>query len=113
MADNASLRNRAYWTWLLLADLASRGSASTIHDSNWLGRITYSALAARVGGTAAEVGPTVLEEIASYCEQEGLPPLTGLVVGKDSGKPGTGFRQPDQVPAVYTFRWERVENPFA
>ncbi len=54
----------------------------------------------------------MLEEIASYCEQESLPPLTGLVVGKDSGKPGSGFRQPDQIPAIYTFRWERVENPF-
>ena len=112
MTNDTSLRKRAYLTWLLLADLAARGSDSTAYGSAWPGRITYSSLAERVGGTAAEIGPTVLEEIASYCEQEGLPPLTGLVVGKDSGKPGAGFRQPDQIPAVYTFRWERVENPF-
>ncbi len=113
MTSDPTIRSRAFWTWLLLSDLAARGSDSTAYDRNWPGRITYSALAARVGGTAAEIGPTVLEEIASYCEQGKLPPLSGLVVGKDSGKPGAGFRQPDQLPDIYTFKWERVDNPFA
>ena len=109
MPDNA---NRAYWTWLLLTDLAARGSGSIAYGGKWPGRITYGALTDRVGGTAVSIGPTVLEMIASHCEQEGLPPLSGLVVNNDTGAPGDGFRRPDQIPAIYTFRWERVENPF-
>ncbi len=39
MTDNAS---RAYWTWLLLTDLAARGGGSTAYGGDWPGRITYS-----------------------------------------------------------------------
>ena len=112
MTASVAQRARAFWTWLILSDLASRGRGSTAYG-DLPGRITYTELARRVGGAAVEIGPNVLELIASDCEERNLPPLTGLVVSKATGKPSDGFRQPDRIPAIYTFRWERVANPFA
>ncbi len=112
MSDNSITDTRAFWTWVLLADLAARGRESTVYGQ-YPGRITYKELTERVGGAPINIGPTVLELIATHCEQEGLPPLTGLVVSGDTGKPSGGFRHPQEIPSIYTFKWERVENPFA
>jgi hypothetical protein len=43
-----------------------------------------------IGVPSAGLGQ-LLEPIPSYCLSEGLPPLTILVVQKDSGMPGSGF----------------------
>lgn len=112
MATSNSHRTRAYWTWLLLTDLAARGETAATYGS-YPGRITYQELTDRVGGMPVEIGPNVLELIASHCEQVDLPPLTGLVVNGATGKPGDKFRHPDQIPSIYTFKWERVGNPFS
>ena len=95
----------------MLTDLATRGRDSTDYGQ-FAGRITYTELTDRVGGAPVSIGPTILELIASHCEQEGLPPLTGLVVSATTGTPSSGFRHPEEIPSIYTFRWERVENPF-
>ncbi len=112
MADKSTTEARAFWTWLLLTDLAARGRESAAYGQ-YPGRITYKELTDRVGGAPINIGPTVLELIASRCEQEGLPPLTGLVVSGDTGKPGGGFRHPRQIDDIYTFKWERIDNPFS
>ncbi len=43
-----------------------------------------------IGVPTAGLGQ-LLEPIQSYCLLEGLPPLTILVVQKESGLPGVGF----------------------
>lgn len=59
--------------------------------------LTYSILADHIGmgpGTLAEV----LGCIMHYCAQKNLPPLTVLVVNKDTGLPGAGLRTLEDLP---------------
>ena len=53
----------------------------------------------------------VLAPIQDYCWENNLPKLTALVVNKDSGKPGAGFKG-GEIDEVYAFNWETIENPF-
>ena len=56
--------------------------------------MTYEEIAVVVGwrpGAGRAVGRWILEPIRAYCESNGLPPLTSLVVKKGSGKPGRGL----------------------
>lgn len=103
---------RAFWTWLLLTDLAARGRTSRPYGGQYPGRVTYQELADLVGGSPVEIGGNVLELVQEHCEEQGYPPLTGLVVSSTTGDPSRGFRHPSAKPAIYTFRWERVANPF-
>ena len=52
--------------------------------------LTYGILSKLIGVPTAGLGQ-LLEPIQSYCLLEGLPPLTILVVQKESGLPGVGF----------------------
>jgi len=55
--------------------------------------VTYEILSELMYGKKAPgVLNSVLGHVAYYCEDNGLPPLTVLVVGESSGIPGEGFR---------------------
>jgi len=57
--------------------------------------------------------------IQDHCLQEGLEPLSILVVGKSGGMPGAGFiawdigNLEEGLARVHQFHWHRVVNPFA
>jgi hypothetical protein len=53
--------------------------------------LTYSLLSDLIGMGPGTLAP-VLGLIMKYCHSEGLPPLTVLVVNKDTGLPGAGLR---------------------
>ena len=56
----------------------------------------------------------MLELIMNHCISSGLPPLTGLVVLKETGVPGDGFplELTPRISDIYTFDWTTLENPF-
>ncbi len=61
---------------------------------------------------------TALDPVLRYCQENGLPPLTALVVSKYSGVPGGGStRQYFDVPRVqrkvYAFDWHAIYPPTA
>ena len=78
--------------------------------------ITYSQLAQVTGAFTGGLG-ALLEPIQSYCLQNALPPLTILVVQKESGIPGAGFTgasASDLASAqakVFSFNWLEHGNP--
>lgn len=61
--------------------------------------LTYDLLSDLVGVPNQGLGQ-LLEPIQSYCLQHDLPPLTILVVGKDTGLPGVGFIAASEIPAA-------------
>jgi hypothetical protein len=70
------------------AQLAWQVLVSAAHNRQVL---TYTIVADHIGmgaGTLAEI----LGCIMYYCDQQGLPPLTVLVVKSDTGLPGEGLR---------------------
>lgn len=73
------IAERAAQVWPLLAFAAGNRQL-----------LTYELVGKLTGMHTAGIG-SVLEPIQSYCMLNGLPPLTGIVVNKTTGKPGTGF----------------------
>ena len=96
---------RAYRAWPILIEQAKNGST-----------ITYGELGQALGVHHRAVR-YVLSVIQDYCLEEGLPPLTILIVNA-SGRPGTGFIAFDLenfyagLEKVYDFDWRSLENPF-
>lgn len=80
--------------------------------------ITYGQLGALIGAHPAGLGQ-LLEPIQSYCLLHGLPPLTALVVGKETGLPGAGFtgasahHLTSALAEIYEMDWLRLGNPQA
>jgi len=70
--------------------------------------LTYE-LVAKLTGIAQQGIGQLLEPIQSYCLLNGLPPLTVLVVSKESGLPSSGFTAASDVPRaqlqVLEFDW--------
>ena len=52
--------------------------------------ITYQLLGKTIGFPARALARP-LGHLAHYCQKNGLPPITVLVVQKNSGKPGPGY----------------------
>ena len=80
--------------------------------------ITYGRLAELIGmGPGTLAGP--LGCIMYFCEQQGLPPLTALVVQKRGGRPGQGLTSvnpkeiDEQRQKVYACWWFRRLPPSA
>src|ERR1700730_14675677 len=79
--------------------------------------ITYEGLSKLMyGKEAAGVLNALLGHVAFYCEDSRLPPLTVLVVEKDSGKPGPGIpidplRIDEERERVYRHAWYDVCPP--
>ena len=77
--------------------------------------LTYDMVARLIGVTRVGMGQ-LLEPIQSYCLVHRLPPLTVLVVSKDTGMPGQGFiAGSDGIPAtqasVFAHDWLATPCP--
>ena len=79
--------------------------------------ITYEGLSRLMYGKyAAGVLAAILGHIAFYCRDNGLPPLTIIVVGKEPGKPGDGIpvdpaKTDEERERVYQHDWYNVYPP--
>jgi len=78
--------------------------------------LTYEIVAQACGVPAAGIGD-FLRPIQQYCSEEGLPPLTSIVVNKNSGVPGDGFIAAPDVPRaqmeVFGKNWLEETAPSA
>ena len=74
----------------------------------------YGEIAKVCGVPAAAVGQN-LEPIQRYCAEKALPPLTSIVVNRETGLPGTGFTAAADVPGAqvrtFLFDWFGIEAP--
>jgi len=77
--------------------------------------ITYGMLADILGYEGAGVFAEILDHIAYWCARRGLPPLTVLVVNKDTGLPGDGIPVQADINVererVFSFKWYRILPP--
>jgi hypothetical protein len=93
---------RAHQLWSVLAFAA--------HNRQTL---TYALLGKLVGLPAAAIGRS-LYPIQYFCKQQGLPPLTVLVVNQVTGRPGEGLDVYDfakMVQEVFEFDWISYTAP--
>lgn len=80
--------------------------------------LTYSQVADATGAFRGGIGQ-LLEPIQSFCIENRLPPLTILVVQRESGLPGSGFTgaTADELASaqarVFAFDWLQHGNPGA
>jgi hypothetical protein len=98
MTDVSKSVQLAHRMWPHLVILAGRRTTTT-----------YQALGEQHGitGQALQNFARILAPIKYYCVQHGLPPLSALVVRKDSGLPGTGAEADDtDILAVYAYDWQ-------
>lgn len=77
--------------------------------------ITYGGLAERLGYRGAGVFAQTLGLIMAWCADNGLPPLTALVVGSRRGTPGKGLVTPvnldEDREEVYGMDWYDIVPP--
>lgn len=70
--------------------------------------LTYDQVGGLIGVPRVGLGQ-LLDPIHAYCTQHELPPLTVLVVGKETGMPGSGFTAASDIPSaqaeVFNFPW--------
>lgn len=83
------LSERAWQCWPLLTFAARNRQL-----------LTYDLVARHSGMHVAGLG-AVLEQVQSYCMLNGLPPLTAIVVRKESGQPSGGFSAATDVPRAF------------
>jgi hypothetical protein len=71
--------------------------------------LTYGEVAKHLELPHANVLAQPLRLIMTYCETSGLPPLTCLVVKKETGRPGSGHPTTEDFPhdreAVFKKNW--------
>lgn len=98
-------RDWAYRIWPILTFAASKHML-----------LTYEQLA-RLVGTVPPALEEYLSPIQAYCQREGLPPLTSIVVSKRTGAPGSGFSASANVPQaqadVFNCDWLGTKVPMA
>lgn len=98
MAEQMSRPVRAMQVWQILVAAA--------HERRTL---TYGEVARHLGFDGAGVLAQILGLIMTYCQQNGLPPLTVLIVNTDTGLPGSGLTTVADLPkdreAVYRQNW--------
>ncbi len=80
--------------------------------------ITYEDMSDLMDYGNARTVSIALDPVLRYCQENGLRPLTALVVSKYSGVPGGGFtRQYPDVPRVqqkvYACDWHAIYPPTA
>lgn len=75
---------------------------------------TYGELAS-ILGVGARGMAQFLDPIMRYCRKKSLPPLTVLVVGKGTGRPGAGLNVKKDVDQererVFDYDWFKMEPP--
>lgn len=78
----------------------------------------YQDIADEIGTNALSVG-YALYPIAMYCDNEGIEPLTSIVINQGTKKPGNGFLRiwgnnyKDAIALAFNKDWSVIENPFA
>jgi hypothetical protein len=76
--------------------------------------VSYDMLA-RMTGIARFGFAHILGNIYHYCEQQGMPPLTAIVIDEKSGKPAADVFQSVDVPSaharVFVFDWISHDVP--
>ena len=94
--ENRTAPNRAAQIWLVLIGKAANRQT-----------MTYGMLADTLGYGGAGTLAQILGRVLSYCQQEGLPLLTALVVNQRTGDPGPGL---GLEPGDLSAEQERVFN---
>jgi 5-methylcytosine-specific restriction protein A len=84
--------------------------------------LTYSELVKKIDYQQGfsgniSIGKKVLGPIQEFCKKKSLPPLTVVIVRKDSGNPGIGFdsktgKIDNDKKSVEEFNWRSILNPF-
>jgi hypothetical protein len=78
--------------------------------------LTYDIVARLTGVVRPSIGD-FLRPIQQYCTEQGLPPLTSLVVSEQDGLPGQGFIAAADVPTaqvrVFQHAWLATPAPTA
>ena len=76
--------------------------------------LTYELVGKLTGFMTAGLGE-MLSPIQQYCIEKKLPPLTAIVVAKQSGLPSVGFTAATDVPAaqmrVFEHHWTATQAP--
>lgn len=93
---------RAHQLWSILAFAAYNRQT-----------LTYAFLGKLVGLPSSAIGRS-LYPIQYFCKQQGLPPLTVLVVNQATGLPGEGLEVDDfakVVQEVFEFEWITYKAP--
>ncbi len=104
--DEVNQAQRAFKAWKVLTELAPTGNNATYEDL------------AKAIGIHHRAIRYVLGLIQDYCLQNHLPPLTILVVNKQTTEPGAGFiawshdNLEEGRGQVRSFDWTKVSNPF-
>lgn len=103
-SDESNSPERALQVWQILIGKAHNRQT-----------ITYIDLAKIIGYNDARPVINLLHHLMNYCEQNGLPPLTAIVVNKGTGAPGKGLRTTTDVDAdreeVFNFDWYMLVPP--
>ncbi|HEX8361905.1 MAG TPA: HNH endonuclease signature motif containing protein, partial [Longimicrobium sp.] len=105
-AGTINQHQRAYAVWQELAEYARAGKPVTY---GMLGKLT------EIHHRALRYPLAIIEH---YCQDNGLPPLSILVVEQGTHRPGSGFEAWDGeefgtlATQVYTFDWSSYGNPF-
>lgn len=106
MPDNFNKYELAFRAWPILIRCAKKGIT-----------ISYEDLASKIGTHYRPIR-FVLDVIQYYCLDKHYPPLTILVVNKNTGQPGEGFIALgyDSIfsgkKMVFEFNWDDLLNPF-
>ena len=78
--------------------------------------LTYEIVGQACGVPAPSIGD-FLRPIQQFCSENGLPPLTSIIVNKNSGIPGEGFIAAENVPLVqiqtFSKNWLEERAPSA
>ncbi len=106
MKENVNQEQRAFLTWTILANCAQKNEP-----------ITYGELGRQLNVHHRPIR-FILAIIQDFCMNNALPPLTILVLNKNTGMPGIGFiaydieNSQDGINKVYAFNWAALQNPF-
>jgi len=97
------LEERAQQAWQILTGAARNRQV-----------LTYTIVADRIGMAPRGMGQ-VLGRIMWYCQQNALPPLTVLVVQRQTGLPGPGLTTVESIgkdrEEVFEFNWDDLLPP--
>jgi putative restriction endonuclease len=101
--DQSTYATRATQIWQILVCKASNRKT-----------LTYGQLAELIGFKGAGTLAHFLGHIMYYCLQNGLPPLTVLVVNQETGLPGEGLIEANlnaDRERVFRFNWFGIVPP--
>ena len=104
-SDNATHFTRAQQLWLMLIAAATERRI-----------VTYGMLCDLIGIKVAVSLTDPLFYVKHWCESNSLPPLTVIVVNKETGRPGSGLTLEDMDKAredVFNYPWYRIVPPTA